>query len=78
MKLSYSQSCVNTIDLGLIRLEVVQTQGPDLMAVIHFLTIDHVHVLIIDHVHVHVLRIKIQEDKQSQPVVHDHRKKLII
>jgi len=65
LKLLYHQSYVNAIDLGLVRLDVVHTQGPGLVAV--------VHVLILDHVHVHVLVVKVQEDIQSQPVVQDHR-----
>lgn len=65
LKLLYSRLYVNAIDLGLVRLDVVHTQGPDLVAV--------VHVLILDHVHVHVLVVKVQEDIQSQPVVQDHR-----
>lgn len=65
MKLLYSQSCINAIDLGLVHLDVVHTQGPGLVAV--------VHVLILDHVHVHVLVVKVHEDIQSQPVVQDHR-----
>lgn len=50
---------------GLVRLDVVHTQGPGLVVV--------VHVLILDHVHVHALVVKVQEDIQSQPVVQDHR-----
>jgi hypothetical protein len=50
---------------GLVRLDVVHTQGPGLVAV--------VHVLILDHGHIHVLVVKVQEDIQSQPVVQDHR-----
>lgn len=65
MKLLYRQSYVNAIDLGLVRLDVVHTQGPGLVAV--------VRVLILDHGHIHVLVVKVQEDIQSQPVVQDHR-----
>lgn len=50
---------------GLVRLDVVHTQGPGLVVV--------VHVLILDHVRVHALVVKVQEDIQSQPVVQDHR-----
>ncbi len=50
---------------GLVRLDVVHTQGPGLVAVVHVLTLDHDHV--------HVLVVKVQGDIQSQPVGQDHR-----
>jgi hypothetical protein len=61
----YTSNHVNAIDLGLVRLDVVHTQGPGLVAVVHVLTLDHDHV--------HVLVVKVQEDIQSQPVGQDHR-----